>query len=135
MEGKHLAKPRISQRAKDILLHLDREIDDGWIIQELLDIKEELRVYAIFGEVVPQATIKTSKASGKVKVVGGRLLNAKEKDFCKKIAELSKLDFIGVDLAILKNGDLKCIEVNRSPQFSRFIEIYGEKPLLPILNL
>ena len=59
----------------------------------------------------------------------------KEKDICKKIAVLSRLDFIGIDLAVLKNGELKLIEVNRSPQFKRFVEMYGESPLSEILNI
>jgi PleD family two-component response regulator len=36
---------------------------------------------------------------------------------------------------ILKNGELKLIEVNRSPQFKRFIEMYDESPLSGILNI
>ena len=134
IEGNHLAKKRISQRAKDILFELTAPINDDWIIQELLDIKEELRVYSIFGRVVEDATIKTSKQSGKVKVVGGRKITAEEKDFCSKIAKLSKMDFIGIDMAILADGGLKLIEVNRSPQFKRFVEIYGESPLNEILD-
>ena len=101
-----------------------------------MDIQEELRVYAIFGNPVEQATIKTSKSpESKVKVVGKRQLTEKEKDICKKIAVLSGLDFIGIDLAVLKNGELKLIEVNRSPQFKRFVEMYGESPLSEILNI
>lgn len=132
--GKHLAKKRISQRAKDIFFERPEQLGDGWIIQELLNIKEELRVYVVFGEVVPQATIK-SRVEGKLKVVGGREMNADEIAVCKKIAELSKLDFIGIDLAILEDGGFKLIEVNRSPQFKRFAEVYGEDALSGLLNL
>lgn len=133
--GKHLAKKRISQRAKDIYFS-EANFDDSYIIQDLMDIQEELRVYAIFSNPVEQATIKTSKSpESKVKVVGKRQLTEKEKDICKKIAVLSRLDFIGIDLAVLKNGELKLIEVNRSPQFKRFVEIYGESPLSEILNI
>ena len=133
--GKHLAKKRISQRAKDIYFS-EANFDDSYIIQDLMDIQEELRVYAIFGNPVEQATIKTSKSpESKVKVVGKRQLTEKEKDICEKIATLSGLDFIGIDLAVLKNGELKLIEVNRSPQFKRFVEMYGESPLFEILNI
>lgn len=135
VSGEHLAKPRISQRAKDILFELDREIDDNWIVQELMEIEEELRVYVVFGKVVPEATIKSSKRSGKVKVIGGRKLDPKEIAFCEQIAQKSGLDFIGIDLAKLENGEMKCIEVNRSPQFVRFVERYGEEPLSAILDL
>ena len=133
--GEHLAKKRISQRAKDIYFS-EANFDDSYIIQDLMDIQEELRVYAIFGNPVEQATIKTSKSpESKVKVVGKRQLTEKEKDICGKIATLSGLDFIGIDLAVLKNGELKLIEVNRSPQFKRFVEMYGESPLSEILNI
>ena len=134
--GKHIAKKRISQRAKDILFELNNQkLDDNWIVQELLDIKEELRVYSVFGDVVPDATIKTSKQNGKVKVVGGRKLREDEIEMCKIIAKKSKLDFIGIDLAILDNDKMRVLEVNRSPQFSRFVEIFGEKPLEKILKI
>ena len=134
-EGEHLAKKRISQRAKGIYFE-KANFDDSYIIQDLMDIQEELRVYAIFGNLVEQATIRSSKSpDSKVKVVGKRNLTEKEKEICGKIVTLSKLDFIGIDLAVLKNGELKLIEVNRSPQFKRFVELYGEAPLSGILDL
>ena len=134
-EGKHLAKKRISQRAKGIYFE-KADFDNSYIVQDLMDIQEELRVYATFGNLVEQATIKSSKSpDSKVKVVGKRNLTEEEKEICSKIAALSKLDFIGIDLAVLKNGELKLIEVNRSPQFKRFVELYGEAPLSGILDL
>ena len=136
--GSNLAKPRISQRAKNILLELDREIDDSWIVQELLDIREELRVYVVFGKVVREATVKSSKTSGKVKVIGSRLLTDDEMKFCEGVAGISSqngLDFVGMDIVRLADGSLRCIEVNRSPQFNRFVEIYGTEPLIGILGL
>ena len=134
-KGKHLAKKRLSQRSKDIKFELESALNDDWIIQDLMDIREELRVYAIFGKVIPQATIKSSKhIDTKVKVVGERELNTDEIELCTKIAQLSQLDFIGLDLAILENGNRKLIEVNRSPQFKRFVDIYGDTPLTDILD-
>lgn len=132
---KMIAKKRISQRAKDIKFEIDKIINDDWIFQDLLDIKEELRVYCVFGEVIPEATIKTSKMNGKVKIVDARLLTPVEIDFCKGIAEKTNLDFIGLDIASTKNGDLQLIEVNRSPQFNRFVDCYGDGPLNRILDL
>lgn len=134
--GQLIAKKRISQRSKDILFELgDQQLDDNWIVQELLTIKEELRVYVIFGDAIPEATVKTSKLDGKVKVVGGRKLKTEEIEACENIAKESGLDFIGIDLAILEDGEIKVLEVNRSPQFSRFVEIFGEKPLASILKI
>lgn len=135
LNGKHLAKKRISQHAKDICFN-EANFDDDYIIQDSMDIQEELRVYVIFNNLVEQATIKTSKSpDSKVKVIGKRHLTEKEKAICKKIAALSGLDFIGIDLAILKNGELKLIEANRSPQFKRFVELYGESSLSKILDM
>ncbi len=134
-EGKHLAKKRISQRARGICFH-KAEFNDDWIVQDLMDINEELRVYAIFGKVIEQATVKSSKSvESKVKIIGKRNLGKREKDFCRKIVERSELDFIGIDLAILQNGDLKLVEVNRSPQFKRFVELYDESLLADILDI
>ena len=131
--GEYIAKKRISQRAKDIIFEIDHPLNDDWIYQELLEIKEELRVYAVFKR--PQATIKTSKAFGKVKVIGGRKLKNEEIKFAEEIAKMSSLDFIGMDIAVLKNGNLKLIEVNRSPQFKRFAELYGEDYFSPLLDI
>lgn len=133
--GKHLAKKRISQRAKDIVFAPNDTLNDDWIMQELLNIKEELRVYSVFGEVLPEATIKTSKTTGKVKVINKRRLSDEEVVFCKQVAKKSNLDFIGIDLAILQNSDLKLIEVNRSPQFKRFVDYYGDTTLSAILDI
>lgn len=124
--GETLAKPRISQRAKDILFELgDRALDDSWIIQELLDIKEELRVYAVFGEILPIASIKSSKSTGAVKVIGTRPLSGREKNFVNEIMTKCPLDIVGFDIANLSNGNLKLIEANRSPQFKRYTERTG----------
>ena len=135
-KSNYLAKKRISQRSKDIIFDLsDDRIDDNYIIQEIIDIDEELRVYIIFGEIIQQATIKSSKINGKVKVIGKRDLSEIELSFCQVIAERTKLDFIGIDLAVLKDGGVKLIEVNRSPQFLKYAELYGEESLSGILDL
>lgn len=124
--GQHLAKPRISQRARDILFDPgDRELDDHWIIQELLDIQQELRVYIVGDEILPQASIKSSKSSGQVKVIGSRPLSCAERDFIRQIMPKTTLDFAGIDLAILTNGEYRLIEINRSPQFRRYAENTG----------
>lgn len=124
--GQHLAKPRISQRARDILFTLDdRKLDDYWIIQELLDIAEELRIYLIGGQILPQASIKSSKSSGKVKVIGSRAISLAEQTFVRQAMQDTSLDFAGIDLAVLANGEYRLIEVNRSPQFRRYTERTG----------
>lgn len=125
--GGSLAKPRISQRAKDILFSLDdgRALDDRWIIQDLLDIREELRVYAIYGKILDLASIKSSKSTGKVKIIGERTLTSSEITFIRCALEKCPLDIVGFDLAILPNNQYKIIEANRSPQFRRYAERTG----------
>lgn len=124
--GSCLAKPRISQRAKNILFALDgRTLDDSWIIQDLLDIQEELRVYVICGDVLDQASIKSSKSSGKVKIIGDRALTPDELAFVHQAMEHCPLDVVGFDIAVLPEGKYKIIEANRSPQFRRYSERTG----------
>lgn len=124
--GSNLAKPRISQRAKNILFELDgHTLDDSWIIQELLDIQEELRVYVVCGDVLDQASIKSSKASGKVKIIGDRALTPEEIVFVHQALEQCPLDVVGFDIAVLPGGQYKIIEANRSPQFLRYSERTG----------
>jgi len=136
IKGKYLAKKRISQRSKDILFDIDNvPIDDNWIFQEIIDIAEELRVYIAFGHVIQQASIKSSKTNGKVKVIGKRNLTTKELNFCQKISERLDLDFVGIDMAILKNGKIVLIEVNRSPQFKKYIELYDDMLISSILDI
>ena len=136
VKGKHLAKKRISQRSKDVLFDINNvPISDDWIFQEIVDIAEELRVYIVFGHIIQQASIKSSKINGKVKIIGKRDLNARELSFCQKISERSKLDFIGVDIAVLRNGEIVLIEVNRSPQFKKYLELYDESTLSSILDI
>ena len=124
--GSNLAKPRISQRAKNILFDLEgRALDDSWIIQELLDIQEELRVYVVCGDILDQASIKSSKASGKVKIIGDRPLTPGEIVFVHQVMEKCPLDVVGFDIAVLPGGQYKIIEANRSPQFLRYTERTG----------
>lgn len=125
IEGENLAKPRISQRAKNILFTFDdKELDDSWIIQEILNIKEEIRVYVAEGKIIDTVSIKSSKQTGKVKVLDTRKITPSEKDFVKlAVKKVENLDFIGFDVAILEDGDMKIIEANRSPQFMRYFEL------------
>ena len=130
--GKHLAKPRISQRAKNILFKIDDiELNDDWIIQEILPIKEEIRVYVVNGKVSKTVSIKSSKQFGKVKVIGIRNISDKELSFIQKVIQkIPTLDFVGFDVAILENDDLKIIEANRSPQFATYFQRTNQNPVL-----
>ena len=136
IEGEYIIKPRISQRAKNIiftkedLLKKYPKIKNDLIIQKRMDIKEELRIYIVKGAVNSVACVKTSKASGMVKVVGERTLNRNEVEFALQCySRNKKLDFIGLDVAVLDDLSLKLIEVNRSPQFTRYVEFARINPV------
>lgn len=118
--GLSIAKKRISSRAKGIILEKPTtSLTDEYIIQPRLDIQEELRIFVIYDKVLPIAAIKSSKTeSTKVKIIANRKLTRNEINFINSaLQKLQKLDFIGIDLAILNDSSLKIIEVNRSPQF------------------
>ena len=136
VEGEYIIKPRISQRAKNIIFTKEElikkypKIKNDLIIQKRMDIKEELRVYIVRGAVLSVACVKTSKASGRVKVVGERTLKRNEVEFALQCySKNKKLDFIGLDVAILDDLSLKLIEVNRSPQFTRYVEFAHTNPI------
>lgn len=136
VEGEYIIKPRISQRAKNIIFTKEElikkypKIKNDLIIQKRMDIKEELRVYIVRGAVLSVACVKTSKASGRVKVVGERTLKRNEVEFALQCySKNKKLDFIGLDVAILDDLSLKLIEVNRSPQFARYVEFAHTNPI------
>lgn len=122
-------KNRLSSRGSGVTW--DRETTlrtrADWIIQESLDIKEELRVYIIRGEVCPVGTVKQSMTEGnKAEGVGFRELTQDEINFSKDLIEqASNLDLVGADIARSTNGELRLLEANRSPGFARFYELTG----------
>lgn len=124
ISGEHIAKKRISARSKDILFSVGKPLNDDWIVQDLVVIEEELRVYVVRGKVDSSASIKSSKTNNtKVKVVGSRSLDESEIAFAQEIAHLlPAMDFVGLDIGLTSDGPV-LIEVNRSPQFKRYNEL------------
>ena len=70
--------------------------------------------------------IKSSKQSGAVKIKQAYDVSDKEMKLMAQVCQLRpELEIIGVDIAVLGNGDLRVIEVNRSPQFLKFYQLTG----------
>ena len=126
-----IIKQRISSRARGIYFDTDEiphNAFDQYLIQPRLDIAVEYRVYVVCdGGVLPKVSVKSTKSEKQaVKVLDVVDMSSKLEAFCHKVIEqLPGMDFIGLDIAELSNGDLVLIEVNRSPQFSRYDELLG----------
>lgn len=100
---------------------------NDWLIQESLDIREELRIYILRGDVYPVCAVKESmKEGGRSQAVQIRDLILDEIKFAQKVANKApSLDFVGLDVAVTHDGSLKLMEVNRSPGFAKFKELAG----------
>lgn len=98
-----------------------------WIIQESLNIQEELRIYVILGEVYPLAAVRCSMDAGqKAEAIDFRELTDEEIRYTQEVMrQSSSLEVVGIDAARTVEGDLKVIEVNRSPGFATFEQLTG----------
>ncbi len=127
----HFLKKRISSRSKGVLFSSDSIPSsqlDNYIVQEKLEIKEEYRIFTLFGQIIQPAEIKSSKTKRtKVKVNRDKTLkiNTQLEQFITRIMHKTDVDFAGLDIALTQSGEYKLIEVNRSPQFKAFFEITG----------
>jgi hypothetical protein len=118
-----ITKERISGRAEGIFFNstkLDKASLDKYIIQDNMLIQKEYRIYVICNEIMPIATIKSSKTpTTSVKVVGHEILSPDVLDFTAKIIRKNTFDFIGLDLAITKSGFF-LIEINKTCLFNGY---------------
>ena len=125
---RHVFKKRVSCRCRDVHFERLENVDlKEYIVQERRQIREEMRVFYLRGEVLRVAETRTSETEHqKVKATGDRDLSDAEIDFVKRaMAKMPELDFAGVDLAVQENGELMIIEVNRSPQFAGYYRVTG----------
>ena len=127
-DGQFLYKKRLSSRATGIVWQVEDIYGEksDWIRQDRQDIRQELRVFVVCGQVCPTASIRSSKTENtEVKVAGFRELDSEELEFAMRVAEsIPEIDFAGLDI-IITEGGLKLIEVNRSPIFSSFTRDTG----------
>jgi glutathione synthase/RimK-type ligase-like ATP-grasp enzyme len=122
-------KKRLSSRGVGVTWNKDKadRSTGEWLIQESLNIKEELRVYVICGDVHTTAAVKQSMdEGGRSQAVAIRELAPDEIKFASDITEqVPDLDIIGLDLARTLEDELMLMEVNRSPGFAKFEELSG----------
>lgn len=129
-QEKVIIKERISSRARGIsfaLTDIPPARRDAYIVQPLLDIIEEYRVYTVRGRVAPYMTQKSPKtADSKVKVIGAMPTDDAMKQYVEAIVRHvpREYDLLGFDIARTTDG-LTLIELNRSPQFKRYNELTG----------
>lgn len=127
-EGSEVAKERISSRAKGVVFDNDSvDIDKQYIVQKIIDIDKELRVFVVDGAILPLAAVRSSKtADTKVKMIETEVISSEIIKFAQSIYDkISYMNFVGLDIVIQPGGRPMLIEVNRSPQFSRYNEMTG----------
>lgn len=126
--GGFLAKKRISSRAAGIAFSpedLSGENPSEYILQDMLSIREEYRVYALFREIYEPAITRTSKRpDSKVKISGSAPMSDALRVFATDIAKRIPFDFIGLDIAW--DGDrYSLLEVNRPCLFEGYYRETG----------
>ncbi|XLQ20644.1 MAG: hypothetical protein ACKUBY_02605 [Candidatus Moraniibacteriota bacterium] len=118
-----ITKERISGRAEGIFFdstELDEMNLNKYIIQDKMHIQKEYRIYVVCNEVLPEATVKSSKTlTSKVKVIGSEILSLDILNFTQKIIKKNTFDLIGLDLAITESGFF-LIEINRTCLFNSY---------------
>ncbi len=127
--GKVIVKKRISSRARDIIFDVAEvaaDEHDEYIVQNMLNIQKEYRVYVIRGNIVTTVSVKNSKTKSQaVKVDHVETISQELESFCEQVVKkIPTLDFVGLDVADV-DGALILIEANRAPQFKKFTELTG----------
>ena len=122
IEGRNILKKRISSRGKQVFFTKKTVSSDEYIVQELLAINSEYRVYVVNGTIVNIVGIRISKTpESKVKLVSCSPIPADVRLFTEALLpRLQSFNLIGLDIARTKEQRLLLIEVNRSCQFNRF---------------
>lgn len=117
----HITKERVSGRAEGVYFNskeLKKDNVKNYIIQEILNIKKEYRIYVVCNEIITTATIKSSKTQNtQVRVIGTEDISPEMIDFVTKVIKKNTFDFIGLDIAESANG-FHLIEINRACLFN-----------------
>lgn len=116
-----------------------RDYDYVMIAQEYIQIKEEFRVITVDKtvELIYQKDISSAEFVGNLSPLhwqGFKTKIIKDLEFRKRIQEfmepifanLPRLFWAGIDLAIDKNGEIFLIEINTNPGFSLFLQTQEE---------
>jgi len=124
-----IMKKRLSSRGNGVTWDVNKVTNplNDWIMQESLDINEELRVYVIRGNVYPIGAVRQSMTIvQRAQAVSSRNLTQDEIAFSFKVGSNAKgMDIVGLDIARTAGGELRLMEVNRSPGFAAFSKLTG----------
>jgi hypothetical protein len=130
---KELIKKRTSSRSRDIVFTkaafpIGNNLSD-YIVQTLLGIEVEYRVFVIGGKIIHPLLIKTSKTPDqKTKVTGTEdLIDPRIEDISNRVHRVTGFDLMGLDIAKV-GQNFWLIEVNRSCQFKSFDRETGQNP-------
>ena len=129
-KDKIIIKKRISARSKGVFF--DRkdikrnENLEKYIIQQLVRINKEYRVYVVAGKIIGPLAIKSSKSKSQhVRIIGEeKKVPAEILDICRHVYEKTNYDFMGIDIAETATG-FKLLEINRSCQFKAYLRTTG----------
>lgn len=126
--GDRIAKKRISSRARGIAF-TPREICgseiSGYVVQEMLPLEKEYRVYVVFGRIMGKATVKSPKRhDAKVKIIGSEAVSEDLVSFIRPILEKIPFDFVGLDIGWDGNR-FWLLEANRSCLFNGYFRETG----------
>lgn len=116
---RYLIKKRISTRGEQVLFELPNDIvHEDYIVQKIINVEKEFRVYSIFNKIIDQVVIRSPKTSQtKIKVLHVEKITQDLHDYVAQIDKKIDYDFTGYDIALDKNGKYYLIEVNRSCLF------------------
>lgn len=137
---KQFVKKRISARARGVIFGVDEvkssDLPQDFIAQEKLEIIEEVRVVTVRDKIYDMGVKKISKTfSEKVKLTDVVTVSDDMKRMARiVVSRLPELDITGIDIARTKNGELKLIEVNRSPQFVTFTKKTNINPFSELIQ-
>jgi glutathione synthase/RimK-type ligase-like ATP-grasp enzyme len=136
-DDRHIIKKSISARSRDIAFQLEtKHLNGQFIVQPIIEILDEYRVYIVNGKVLGLGTKKSSKtANNQVKVL--KLVDLPEAviELAAKVADkLSVMNLLGLDIATRSQDKPVLIEANRSPQFKRFNELAGFNLAIELLK-
>ncbi len=122
-----VAKKRISSRGRGVYVGPNDALELGeYIVQKMLKIDVEYRVYVVFNKINKKVAIKSSQTLlKKVKVQNAVDIPEDVKIFSELIIKkIPDIDFCGLDIARV-GEKLYLIEVNRAPQFKKFRLLTG----------
>lgn len=125
---KLIYKHRLASRGTGVTWDEPKDVvnPSDWIAQQSIAIQEEVRVYAVRGQILPIGAVRHSKSLEQETIaVRARALSLEERTFCANIAAMTDADVLGLDIVRSVDGAYYLLEVNRSPGFAAYAELSG----------